>query len=370
MTCEEFSNEFDLFYNNIMSNQAPGLNEYEKSVFLTKAQDDIIKKYFTLKGNKYNENFDGSIKRNIDFSKLYNTFSLSYILLNQQQDIHDFLKADYEDFALEYVSEINPNKSCFNISQSMGTTILTFNITEKDLNKVFSSKIRIPTWKDSINYFLYSAYDSKTPIKFSNIIDFTSPIDYYIKNMVSFNYSNLSDLFLPIQDELVVYDEVAKHERLLQIQPLDNLDYIKKMSKPFKQPTKNQAWKIQTKAINNHNSIKLIYGYNNDFIEYNLRYIKRPTPIILIPISAENLSIRGYVGGVNNEETPVSLGSEISPNKGLTCLLDEEIHEEILQRAVELAKVAYSGNLSDAVQLGNMSGTNIGIIPTAQQQQQ
>lgn len=368
MTCEEFSNEFDLFYNNIMSNQAPGLNEYEKSVFLTKAQDDIIKKYFTLKGNKYNENFDGSIKRNIDFSKLYNTFSLSSISLGQQQNIHDFLKADYEDFALEYVSEINPNKSCFTTFQSMAIKTLTFNITEKDLNKVFSSKIRISTWRDVIiSADLF--YDSETPIKFSDIIDLKPPIDYYIKNMVSFNYSNLSDLFLPVQDELVVYDEVAKQERLLQIQPLDNLDYIKKMSKPFKQPTKNQAWKIQTKAINNHNSIKLIYGYNNDFIEYNLRYIKRPTPIILTAIGEENLSIRGYVGGVNNEETPVSLGSEISPNKGLTCLLDEEIHEEILQRAVELAKVAYSGNLGDAVQLGDMSGTNIGIIPTAQQQQ-
>ena len=37
MTTPEFSNEFDVLYNNIMSNAAPGLNEYEKSVFLTKA---------------------------------------------------------------------------------------------------------------------------------------------------------------------------------------------------------------------------------------------------------------------------------------------------------------------------------------------
>lgn len=369
MTCEEFSNEFDLFYNNIMSNQAPGLNEYEKSVFLTKAQDDIIKKYFTLKGNKYNENFDGSIKRNIDFSKLYNTFSLSYILLNQQQDIHDFLKTDYEDFALEYVSEINLNKSCFTISKNIGLKTLTFNIIEKDLNKVFSSKIYISTWKDVI----ISAdlqYDSETPVKFSEIIDLKSPAEYYIKNMVSFTYSDLSDLFLPIQDELLVYDEVAKQERLLQIQPLGNLDYIQKMSKPFKQPTKNQAWKIQTKANNNHNSIKLIYGYNNEFREYNLRYIKRPTPIILTALREENLSIRGYVGGINNEETPVLLDSETSPNKGLTCLLDEEIHEEILQRAVELAKAAYSGSLGDSVQLGNISGTNIGVVQAPQQQRQ
>lgn len=35
MTPDEFSNEFDILYNNIMSNKAPGLNVYEKSVFLT-----------------------------------------------------------------------------------------------------------------------------------------------------------------------------------------------------------------------------------------------------------------------------------------------------------------------------------------------
>jgi hypothetical protein len=37
MEIQEFSNGFDILYNNIMSNAAPGLNEYEKSFFLTKA---------------------------------------------------------------------------------------------------------------------------------------------------------------------------------------------------------------------------------------------------------------------------------------------------------------------------------------------
>ena len=53
MTTQEFSNEFDVLYNNIMSNQAPGLDEYEKSVFLTKAQLEILKNYLNPKGNKY-----------------------------------------------------------------------------------------------------------------------------------------------------------------------------------------------------------------------------------------------------------------------------------------------------------------------------
>lgn len=46
MTAQEFSNEFDILYNNIMSNQAPGLDEYEKSVFLTQAQENVVKSYY------------------------------------------------------------------------------------------------------------------------------------------------------------------------------------------------------------------------------------------------------------------------------------------------------------------------------------
>lgn len=42
MTLNELSVEFDLMYNNISSNMAPGLSEFEKSVFLTQAQETII----------------------------------------------------------------------------------------------------------------------------------------------------------------------------------------------------------------------------------------------------------------------------------------------------------------------------------------
>ena len=41
-TSDEWSVNFDILYNNISSNQAPGLTEYEKSVFLTQAQEAVI----------------------------------------------------------------------------------------------------------------------------------------------------------------------------------------------------------------------------------------------------------------------------------------------------------------------------------------
>lgn len=42
MGTEEMSRSFDIAYNNIMSNQAPGLSESEKSSLLTKAQEAVI----------------------------------------------------------------------------------------------------------------------------------------------------------------------------------------------------------------------------------------------------------------------------------------------------------------------------------------
>lgn len=42
MSTEEFEREFDILYNNIMSNAAPSIDAYEKSVFLTKAQEDLV----------------------------------------------------------------------------------------------------------------------------------------------------------------------------------------------------------------------------------------------------------------------------------------------------------------------------------------
>lgn len=47
MTLQEFSLEFDILYNNVTSNSAPPLDEYEKSVFLTMAQLEIVKELYS-----------------------------------------------------------------------------------------------------------------------------------------------------------------------------------------------------------------------------------------------------------------------------------------------------------------------------------
>lgn len=76
MTIQEFSDQFDVLYNNIGSDQAPGINAYEKSVFLTKAEKQIVREYFERNLNRANSGFDDSIKRQYDFSSLIKTTKL------------------------------------------------------------------------------------------------------------------------------------------------------------------------------------------------------------------------------------------------------------------------------------------------------
>ena len=77
MNISEFSTQFDVLYNNITSNQAPGLNEYEKSVFLTKAQSQLLNEYFNSRVDGVGGGFDGSQRRQYDFSKLIVTDKLT-----------------------------------------------------------------------------------------------------------------------------------------------------------------------------------------------------------------------------------------------------------------------------------------------------
>lgn len=79
MDCNEMSAVFDTLYNNINSNQMPGLNEYEKSVFLSKAQSQLVNEYFNNRTDGFGGGFDGSQIRQYDFSNLIKTVKLSTV---------------------------------------------------------------------------------------------------------------------------------------------------------------------------------------------------------------------------------------------------------------------------------------------------
>lgn len=79
MTTQEFSAAFDTLLNSYNSKANFGettsktdivLDEYEKSVFLTQAQDIVVKSYFNSTTNPQGEGIDDSTRRQVDFSGL------------------------------------------------------------------------------------------------------------------------------------------------------------------------------------------------------------------------------------------------------------------------------------------------------------
>lgn len=243
MTNQEFSNEFDVLYNNIMSNAAPGLDEYEKSVFLTKAQDEIVKNYFNPKGNKYQEGFDGNQKRQIDFSMIMRSAK----------------KTEFTEGVFDTRGKI--------VS------------IDSDIMMILNEYVTVTRAK--------SATDSNS-----------------------------------IQESI-----------RLTIVPINYNEYSRLMSKPYKRPLKWQAWRLLTNEGTTKKA-EIIVGPNDTLVTYNIRYIKRPNAIILSNL--EGVTLDGK-----------STAQE--------CELDPILHQEILQRAVELAKICYSGTANDTIQAGQRS---------------
>lgn len=263
MTNTEFSNEFDVLYNSITSNQAPGLDEYEKSVFLTKAQSEILREYFNSRVDGTNGGFDGSQKRQYDFSQLIKTATLT------------------KDSSI--TTKIDKRSSCY---------------------------------------------------KF--------PTDYFLS----------------------VNEIIADDKRQYSVVSISYSDYQRLMMKPYAYPPKNTAWRLFTSTTTDTNTTGVITGkvdttdsgtsneadtkvsYADTTTStkittitipvaevigkfgtnptYQLRYVKKPNPIILIDLTNDDVSIEGS-----------QTESE--------CELPSQLHQEILERAVTLAKIAYQG---------------------------
>lgn len=224
MNNAEFSKEFDILYNNIMSNAAPGLDEYEKSVFLTNAQEGFVK-------------------------DLYNgTGPTSF---EKDEEARRFL----------------------------GELIDTFETNEKLVGHLGLSR---------------------------------------------------NSMFFQIPEEVwfITYESaVLKDERLgcangteATIVPVSQDNFYKIQRNPFRGATQGRALRLD----NSDNIIELVSDYNID--KYLIRYVKRPRPIILVNLNEidEGLTINGL--------------SEVSE-----CELNPVTHRPILERAVMLAKTAWSG---------------------------
>lgn len=328
MTNKEFSNEFDVLYNNITSNQAPGLDEYEKSVFLTKAQDEIIKAYFNPKTNKVQEGFDENEKRQIDFSM---------IMRSVVYDIIEYIPFVEEEEATNPVvlKTLTEVKKALVKGEGEYPELSTNYVIDETFLRVITGKVA--PGKPSV-YKVVPFIDS-----FFDMRDNTKSI-------------TLEDNILMLINEYVEVTRGDSSTRL-EILPINYREYSRLMSKPFKRPIKNQAWRLLDNSDGNKKA-EIIIGPIDTLTKYVIRYIKRPRAIILDVLS-DDTSLDGYIGADKDGNPVTDINKAV---QGVTCELDPILHPEILQRAVELAKAAYMGDLTSQVALGQSSQTNMGVI--------
>lgn len=99
MTTSEFSNAFDTLLSSYNTRAEFGegaskreivLDEYEKSVFLTQAQDIVIKAYFDSSTNSQGQGIDDSTRRQVDFSSLITVASPSKMEAEEGQTLQSF----------------------------------------------------------------------------------------------------------------------------------------------------------------------------------------------------------------------------------------------------------------------------------------
>lgn len=223
MTNEEFSNEFDILINAYFKKPNFGedsilleFNEYEKSVFLTKAQEEILLSYYNGLNNQY-KSFEETEELRRYFSSLVKTYTTNT--------------------KLQIVDKISNNSQCFDLP-------------------------------DDLWFIIYEQ------VKLD-------------------------------QDEINCLDNEVS-----TVTPITHDEFYRTYKNPFRTCNKRRVLKLDTEGYS-----ELVSKYN--IIEYLVRYISKPTPIILVDLP-NNLSIDN-----------ISNYTE--------CNLHPKLHRIILDKAIQLA---------------------------------
>ena len=405
MTNQEFSTEFDVLFNNVTSNQAPGLNEYEKSVFLTKGQSQLVNEYFNQRTDGFGGGFDGGQRRQYDFSeliKIENLFEVnsyaervgpterldrrSKVYLFPQDyflAVNEILSDDKRQYAVTPISHseyqrlmlkpynfpvkrgawrlITNKKFCNYVHLDKQLKRKNGNIEDTDFSIITSYgnkpvNLRIlyvyGSWSDTWNHNCDSTAIFQSMMYFKcTPKGYTEPL--YCSITCTLSNINSTDISLTVRtnkDEITDNTTISVlqsgFEQLIKSKSWESykedpdnilskcaliLDGLKNAKVPDTQHFYDSDYTDSYKGVTFNLQlaaspmIELIGKFTGE-VQYQLRYIHSLKPIILEDLTnyGEDLTI----DGISNETE---------------CELPEETHQEILERAVTLAKIAWQG---------------------------
>lgn len=377
MTNAEFSDMFSTLLNSYNSQAQFGeqaskaeivLDEYEKSVLLTQAQDLIVKSYFDRTLNNQGQGFDDSTRRQVDFSSLIKvadaTGPISSTTTTVSSGYPKSGSTAWNGGTLSYTNKTSANlnfvlkltteaTSNYGVKCTYANNTLTVSLhpSESEGDELWANMgAMLTAINDSIANTVGSASTKVSDLitlTFSNnaadipadgnatIVNVTlGTSEEHIVSTGSFdsrgliyklptktvNQTEVSDVLFILNEKMV--DTSGKEYVVI---PISYAEYDREMSKPYAQPLKKQAWRLFHNVSTGFDMYsELIPKFNITAVTYKLRYVRRPQPIVL-----EQLPNDLTVDGVN-EETP--------------CELNPILHIDILNKAVELAITTRGGS--------------------------
>ena len=250
MTTQEFSNSFDTLLNSYSIQPGFGegaskadvtLDEYEKSVLLTQAQDLVVKSYFYGNQNSQGQGFDDSERRQVDFSSLIKT------------------------------AVLEPTSDQSSVFDDRG---IIYQMPKKTVKQL------IPTDDPE--------YDQEAGGQQYRDVD----ID------------DTTDVLFILNEKLIIKNKNATKGDNYVIVPLNYKEYDREMSKAYSQPLKKQAWRLfqnQSAGFDVQSELIPIWDISEELGKgvsatkvavYKIRYVKRPDPIVLVNLP-DGLSVDG-----------------------------------------------------------------------------
>lgn len=229
MTLKEMNDEFDTVYENISSGAAPNLNVYEKSLFLTRAQYELVRMY-------------------------YNGKNLHYDSFESNEEVR------------RYLDTLITTKDDFDLSQA-------------------------------------SKFGGFTKYKI------TKP----------------KDVMFVVREHATISSNGCLNGQIAQVIPVIHEDINRVLNDPFKRPNERKILRYDESDVNN-----VVFNLisKNSLGEYTMVYLRKPKPIILGELEGDH-TIEGEANSVDG-----------------TPEIPELLQRKVINRAVELAKVAYVGDLN------------------------
>jgi len=371
MTVKEFSDSFDTLLNSYASKAIFGdqagdteivLDEYEKSVLLTQAQDNVIKSYFEKHTNQLGQGFDDSSRRQVDFSSLIKVATLhpaddqTSIFDNrgiiyklptvQANDGNEYSRVLYilNEALVGYTGN---NQTKFIIGEgSTSSTRMTIDITNNGTEDIV--QVTVVADPKLAKYTCNVNYDAPTATQYGQLYitvgdsaypetpDISDPPTGVKEAIIAALSTAASNFTINVQGSPAItmlkqnsytlltagWSNDTQNQTRFVIVPINYKEYDREMTKAYANPLKKQAWRLFQNVADGYDiysELIPIWNVKNSVADltYKIRYVERPTPIVLVDLP-NNLTVDGY-------------------NKVMGCNLNPIIHPEILHEAVRLA---------------------------------